>query len=473
MRYHNKMRLTAWKLHCILASIVFLFSLSNVLIVEHLVQNDSQSISIISSEVNGTNNPPSQYVHNSIIDPSFFGIDSNWSSSADVNHHDKTTSQDDHKDTHEVPSDGFSGCLLLKDDNHKLSEWLAYHWLVLPLKYLMVAVDPTGTTSPKHILELWNASDMGMGMEIILWNDADYNHWIDENMDEKHIHRDRQKHFLAECQKYHKRKNRTWVAIIDVDEYMTYNIIQDDDPILIVEEDTPEQFLTLDYVEAMNKTRSHLRQVLEKDKTVFEYINENNQNEPWKSEVCHLMSRLFFSAVDSPTEVLANATISQYGLDPIQFSTLRYFHHAQRGKFDYNHYGKVIVDLSRTHRKEIDRDMYSIHRPNYKTCLVPLKPYVDSILRVHHYLGSWEQYAARDDVRRSKERFEEFGLVNFGTDYQLQHWLRKFVERVGINKSKLLLSHTGVIEKGTKRIIDSEDFIHVDSSVIDSATKKT
>ena len=46
--------------------------------------------------------------------------------------------------SHYIPDDGFAGCLVLKDDNARLSEWLAYHWLVLPLKYLVVAVDPTG-----------------------------------------------------------------------------------------------------------------------------------------------------------------------------------------------------------------------------------------------------------------------------------------------------------------------------------------
>lgn len=69
-----------------------------------------------------------------------------------------------------IPSDGFAGCLLLKDDNDRLSEWIAYHWLVLPLKYLVVAIDPTGTTSPEKILNLWKEADLGL--EISLWNDV-------------------------------------------------------------------------------------------------------------------------------------------------------------------------------------------------------------------------------------------------------------------------------------------------------------
>ena len=38
--------------------------------------------------------------------------------------------------------EAFSACMLVMDDNHRLTEWLAYHYHVLPLRYLVVAVDP-------------------------------------------------------------------------------------------------------------------------------------------------------------------------------------------------------------------------------------------------------------------------------------------------------------------------------------------
>ena len=31
-----------------------------------------------------------------------------------------------------------AACLLMKDDNHHLIEWIAYHYLVLPLRYLVI-----------------------------------------------------------------------------------------------------------------------------------------------------------------------------------------------------------------------------------------------------------------------------------------------------------------------------------------------
>jgi len=60
-------------------------------------------------------------------------------------------------------------------------------------------------------------------------NDADYGHWINEELDTLHEHRARQKRFLAECQKIHKDKGRTWIAVIDPDEYITYNPVSDSD----------------------------------------------------------------------------------------------------------------------------------------------------------------------------------------------------------------------------------------------------
>ena len=375
------------------------------------------------------------------------------------------TSNNDNNTTkrmHDIPKDGFAGCLLLKGDSDRLAEWLAYHWLVLPLKYLVVAVDPTGTTSPEKILNLWKTS--GMGMEIDMWNDVDYGHWLNEALDEKHKHRARQKLFLSECEKYHKKKGRSWLAVIDPDEYITFNTINDNDP---KEEgiDVPEKFLEPQYVEEMNSIRKNLGYVLDQQQTVFSFINENHDKDPWKTEPCHLMPRLFFSAVESSDDIISKANVQQYGLDPMNFSTLRYFHHAKRGRFEFNNYGKVIVDLTRIKKKEIIYDMYSIHRPNHISCLKPVKPYFDGILRVHHYLGSWEQYFARSDVRRTRERFHKKAVVDEGTDFQLQYWLQKFVEIVGAEKARLLLNSAGVIEKGSSRLLDQLDFVNVEDTM--------
>lgn len=65
---------------------------------------------------------------------------------------------------------GLSACLLVNDENPRMPEWLAYHWLVLPLRSLIVAVDPASRHDPKDILMQWKE----MGVEVDIWNDSHY-----------------------------------------------------------------------------------------------------------------------------------------------------------------------------------------------------------------------------------------------------------------------------------------------------------
>ena len=380
-------------------------------------------------------------------------------------------------------NDGFSGCLVLKDDNDRLSEWIAYHYLTLPLKYLIVAVDPTGKTTPRDIVNVWNGTntnesddkiDVDLGVEILLWDDADYGHWIDEEMDDIHKHRHRQKTFLAQCQKYHKARNRTWIALVDPDEYITYNILSDDDrdPERRNDIDTfsnidGPNFKSFDYRVKMQNLREEMTVArnnrfgfgggykpppLLYEKTVFDYIKEHQNEEPWNSEPCYLMMRTIFSAIESPPHVLRETGGAEYGLDPKSFSTLRYYKHGEKGSWYDNRFGKVIIDISRIDGNELNRYFPNVHTP-LDSCHYPFRLYETSILRVHHYLGSWEQYSSRADVRRTREKFDDLANVNFGADYQMQGWLKRFVELVGAKNAKILLQHSGKIDVGSEDML--------------------
>ena len=67
----------------------------------------------------------------------------------------------------------WSACLLIKDNNIILPEWLAYHYTVLPLRRLIVAVDPTSKTDPRYIFDQYKS----IGMNVTVWTDDDY--WVD------------------------------------------------------------------------------------------------------------------------------------------------------------------------------------------------------------------------------------------------------------------------------------------------------
>lgn len=71
-------------------------------------------------------------------------------------------------------------CLLIKDDNDILPEWIAYHYHVFNMRRLIVAVDPTSKTSPLEVLEPWS-KDLGHF-------DLNFNLWSDNNYTPTHFH---------------------------------------------------------------------------------------------------------------------------------------------------------------------------------------------------------------------------------------------------------------------------------------------
>ena len=102
----------------------------------------------------------------------------------------------------------FAGCLLIKDQNMLLPEWLAYHYTVLPLRRLIVAVDPLSYTDPASVLDQWSSL-----INITIWHDEKI-YWKNSyglisnktlHQGDKHltavrtIFVERQKNFLGHC----------------------------------------------------------------------------------------------------------------------------------------------------------------------------------------------------------------------------------------------------------------------------------
>ena len=173
--------------------------------------------------------------------------------------------------------DYFGACLLVKDDNHFLIEWLAYHYHILPLRRLILAVDPLSQTSPSNILRRYEGR-----MNITQWTDDDFfpklhrsivmggpmntinnktsfkSQAIDKARNQNDVnegsrrllqgdniskdnstsklkkprkaseklvtlHRARQRHFFANCMRQLQKENLTWTALIDSDEYVVPN----------------------------------------------------------------------------------------------------------------------------------------------------------------------------------------------------------------------------------------------------------
>ncbi|KAL7538015.1 hypothetical protein ACHAXR_008228 [Thalassiosira sp. AJA248-18] len=151
--------------------------------------------------------------------------------------------------------EGVSACLLVNDENPRLPEWLAYHYLTLPLRTLIVAVDPASRSSPNQILYDWYTE---IGLDARPWGEKHYLPakmrgpcpYIYNDNPEKQAekclwhHRNRQQYFIMKCMEEFKNLNKTWVLLTDVDEYIVFNQIRADDPPLPLEE-APEGTLTM------------------------------------------------------------------------------------------------------------------------------------------------------------------------------------------------------------------------------------
>lgn len=123
----------------------------------------------------------------------------------------------------------------MNDENPRLPEWIAYHYTALPLRSLIVAVDPASRSSPNEILMRWYEE---LGLDVRPWSEKKYlpnkmRGACRHNDTEKCLwhHRDRQQYFVMKCMLEHKRSNRTWVALVDVDEYIVFNGQRSDDPL--------------------------------------------------------------------------------------------------------------------------------------------------------------------------------------------------------------------------------------------------
>ncbi|KAL9186857.1 hypothetical protein ACHAXT_010577 [Thalassiosira profunda] len=121
-----------------------------------------------------------------------------------------------------------------RDENPRLPEWIAYHYQVLPLRSLIVSVDPASRSSPNEILLRWYSE---MRLQVMPLNEKYYlppkmRGPCNSTDPEQCLwrHRDRQQVFIMKCMAEFKKMNKTWVLLTDVDEYIQFNQLREDDP---------------------------------------------------------------------------------------------------------------------------------------------------------------------------------------------------------------------------------------------------
>lgn len=357
------------------------------------------------------------------------------------------------------PNETFSACLLVMDDNHKLREWLAYHYFALPLRTLIVAVDPYSLTKPTHVLDLWRKYQ---GMTILEWTDDDFlpynhssryyqSHETHEELHAKHVFR--QSTFYKQCAHHLKvHYNASWTAFIDTDEFLTFNPgkVPNSDDLL----KQPGSILRwIKDTKRYNKTT--LSHVWPYSKLLFDEEVYNGT-----TSICPPLPRLLYNAQDT----LVNGTneidqsivaknVPSY-VNATQFLTLRYRYPANK-RSHKNGPTKSIADLTKVPMDVFSRSSGGPHKPLPGICLLGTWGYKDMPLVVHHYLGSWESFSYRtNDSRNHNEtgrnyyRWEKQNARNGGEpDDAIRSWISGFVDYVGgKERAKLLLDRVGVLE---------------------------
>lgn len=290
----------------------------------------------------------------------------------------------------------FAACMLVMDDNHRLTEWLAYHYHVLPLDYLVVGVDPNSKTSPTPIFDKWRR----YGMKIVEWNNTDifkgmlweYDNIVMKRSRMPHDHRQRQNMFLRNCLAHMRQVHRTWVLLVDSDEYLLFN--------------GPSR------THRMRPTYPSIRNKA----TIIEYLHEDRQsgNGTLTKSPCVAIPRILFGSKGGVKEYVDRPVPEGFKAD--SFDTMRYRKHLKRHKTVHdqlNGWAKTIIDVSRLHDSDImsANDSFrtnpyqlNVHQPLPKVCPEPFIRDIDSVFRINHYVGSWEAFSYRTDARAAEGR---------------------------------------------------------------------
>jgi hypothetical protein len=332
--------------------------------------------------------------------------------------------------------DSFAACLLIMDDNHILIEWLAYHYHILPLRRLIVAVDPRSQTSPTSILDRYRERGL---MKITDWTDEDLmpagHAQIRESLNRKKdpkkidplvdLHRDRQSYFISQCLATLKDEGADWVIHMDTDEYILPN------------------YNAQDPYRVYNTSNMTIHQMIQSKKQVDDHMGST----------CISLPRLRVGTKESNLPVVENEVPN--GLNASNFQTLRW---RWRAKFDArwsNGMAKAMVDVSKIKHKYLQPDVrkHNAHRPVTKKCLVR-HMFIDnanSTFLVHHYGGTWEQWSFRQDARRNLENdrtweaYRKLQLFEDGETGHIRPWLSEFVQRNGQELASALLKGVGEV----------------------------
>jgi hypothetical protein len=370
-------------------------------------------------------------------------------------------------------NEAFGACLMVKGDNDLLSEWIPYHYTLLPLRYLLVATDVGNTEDPRLVLEKWTASNTDLRWWVRNVSEFENLHGVfSREQAESHYYRKKsgaqangtddpkmiqyvahahlvhkQKAMITYCTKFMKEKGIHWVSMYDTDEFLAINRMGMDNK----SEGSDSRVGSVDTRNTTEGTepfdesygmRPNLPPI-DSNATVVDVINLfAKATQPLKS--CHTMPRVSFGAKENFTcpgseDVKAFA---RENFDYNSLSTLRFQQHALKEDFSKNRFGKIFIDVSNISDQTLSVTPRNIHRPFGDECIRPVPVFQQSPFYLMHYAGGWERFKSKNDTRRGFEQWKELADVSDSTSCcqeEVYRWLPQFVAQVGPSRAKFLL----------------------------------
>ena len=350
----------------------------------------------------------------------------------------------------------WSACLLVKDDNVILPEWLSYHYTTLPLRRIIIAVDPLSISQPDFILDKFRQ----IGINITKWTDRDFfyrgkGQWEDvapPNASQEAIYKShlyRQKLFLTSCVQTLKREGRSWTALIDTDEFLVFNRYEQEEGSpwdcthkysdVRVPNKTALDMCTSAYHAHMLTHSQHPRNLMPRPGThnsTFAHYWEDHWSDlmawhEWHNRPCIVLPRIQMQAQDSNESIVS---MIPPGFNVNAFHTIRYRKHGDRqNKIP----GKSILNVSGDFPREafINNPHRVLSRAKCKGERIAKNS--DSIFRVQHYTGSPEVFLSREG--RRADQFDERNSHDVrGETFEAVGWLKAFVRGVGKRKAREL-----------------------------------
>eukprot|EP00536_Pseudo-nitzschia_multiseries_P002542 jgi/Psemu1/63698/estExt_Genemark1.C_340067 len=373
----------------------------------------------------------------------------------------------------------FGACLLVKGDNDLLTEWIAYHYAVLPLRHILVLSDAGNPENPTTVLKKWTAANTDLQwwvMDSSLVQDM-YGEFDEESARRGYENTlkkrgrlsttdtydpdlirfiaharliEKQKAIITHCTAFMKNRGIHWVSLYDTDEFLAINRMG------MHEATEPKNATTagIDITSAPGEDEPFdeiygMRPNLpgrESNVTVVDIINFfHNMNRPLKP--CHTIPRVSFGAAENFT-CPGSEDVKEFAKENFDFgifSTLRFQQHAVKEDFSKNRFGKVFLDVSNISDATLSMKPKNIHRPFPNECIRPIPVFKQSPFYLMHFSGGWERFKAKNDARRGFEQWKTLADVKDSVsccEEENHRWLPRFVDQVGLERAKYLLGRT-------------------------------